>query len=89
MYCDGLNLSVAISLWEPWNGMWCFEDLNENIPYRLICLNAWSLVSGTVLGRIRRHGLAGGSVSLRIDFEVSKDHARSSPHTCLQLEDQM
>ena len=48
MYCDGLNLSVAISLWEPWNGMWCFEDLNENIPYRLICLNAWSLVSGTV-----------------------------------------
>ena len=44
-------------------------------PKRLRSLNVWSLVGGTVLGRIKS-GLVGGSVSLEVSFEVSKAHAR-------------
>lgn len=33
--------------------------LNENDPYRLIYLNAWSLAGGIVLGKIRRCVTAG------------------------------
>ena len=51
--------------------MWWFG------PHKFMCLNARSLVSGTVLGRTRRCGLVGrdmpvGGVSLGAGFEVSK-----------------
>ena len=36
-------------------------------------------LSGTVWGSIRRCGLIGGSVSLEVDFEVSKAHNRPRP----------
>lgn len=48
--------------------------MNVSDPHGLMCLNAWSLVGGTVLKRIRGCGLVGGSVSLEMDFEVSKAH---------------
>ena len=42
-------------------------------------MNAWSLVGGTVLGRIRRCGLVGESMPLGIGFEVSKVHFKKNP----------
>jgi hypothetical protein len=52
--------------------------LNGNSSYRLIYLKAWSIVGGTVLGRIKRHGLVGGGVSLEVGFEILKTHIRPS-----------
>lgn len=40
------------------------------------------------MGRISRHGLAGGGVSLGVSFEISRAHARPSL-VCLLLVDQM
>ena len=45
-------------------------------PQRLICLNAWTPVSGTY-GEVFGVALCGG-VSLEVGFEVSKAHARPS-----------
>ena len=60
---------------------------NETGNHRLRCLYSGSLVGRTILGRVRRYGLAGGGVSLRVGFEVSKAHTRPSlvlslPPTC-------
>lgn len=38
--------------------------LNENAPHRIIHLKVWFLAGGTILGKSRRRGLAGGGVSL-------------------------
>jgi hypothetical protein len=48
----------------------------------------WSLVGGTVLGRIRRCGFVGRSLSLGISFEVSKDHTIPRVPLCLMVLDQ-
>ena len=51
-------------------------------PHRLIQMNVWSPVAGTILGRIRSCVLVEG-VSLRVGFKVSKVHTRLSvslPH---------
>ena len=56
---------------------WC-GGLNKNGPHRLIYLNACSLIGETVLGRIRRCGLIGGVLSLRVCLEVLKAHIRPS-----------
>lgn len=50
--------------------------LNENGLHRIIYLNVWSLTSGIVLGWMRRYGLVGRGVSVGVDFEASKVHAR-------------
>ena len=60
---------------------------NETGNHRLRCLYSGSLVGRTILGRVRRYALAGGGVSLRVGFEVSKAHTRPSlvlslPPTC-------
>ena len=60
-----------------WGDVLCIKVLAVcgMIENRFDCLNAWFLVGGTVLGRIRRRGLVGGSMSLGVDFEVSKTNA--------------
>lgn len=50
--------------------------LNENGLRRIIYLNVWSLTGGIVLGWMRRYGLVGRGVSVGVDFEASKVHAR-------------
>lgn len=52
--------------------------LNGNGLHRPIYLNAWSLVSGDVLGKIRRCGLIVEGLSLGVGFEVSKAHIMPS-----------
>lgn len=54
-------------------------------PQRLLHLEAWSLVGGIALGRIRRYGLVGRGMSLGVGFKVSKAHAGNPsclPSTC-------
>ena len=46
-------------------------DLDEMSPIRLRHLNTWSPVGG-YFEKIRRHGPAGGNMSLVMDFELSK-----------------
>jgi hypothetical protein len=55
----------------------CCSGLNENDLHRLIYLNAWSPVGGTVW-----EGL-GGCLSLRVDFEVSQVHGIPTVSFCL------
>ena len=54
------------------------DGLNVNDCHSPICLNVSSLVGGTTLETIRC-GLVGGGVSLGMELEVSKTHARPSP----------
>lgn len=50
--------------------------LNERGSHWHICLNAWSLACGTVLGSIRRCSLIGRDMSLGVGLEVLKVHTR-------------
>lgn len=47
-------------------------------PLLLVNLNVWSLIGGTVLGRIRMCGLLEEGMPLGMGFEVSHTHARLS-----------
>lgn len=47
------------------------DGFNENVPHRLMYLNASSLFGGTVQ-RIRRCGLVKGGETLEVGFELSK-----------------
>lgn len=49
-----------------------------NLPdaHSLTNLSARSLVDGIILGKIRRYGFDGESVSLGVDLEVSKAHVK-------------
>lgn len=62
--CESVPVSVFIHV--------C-SGLNKNSPHRLIF---WMFTFQLVLcsGRIRRYGLVGGTMSLWVDFEVSKGH---------------
>lgn len=51
--------------------LFLFGGLNDNGPYRLICLNAW----WNYFRRIRRCGIIGGGVSPGVGFEVLKAQA--------------
>jgi len=55
--------------------LWWFEI---KWPPKVIYLYVWSLVGRIGLGRSRRCGLVGGSVSLGEGFEVLKAHTRTS-----------
>ena len=54
-------------------------------PHSLYYLNAWSSVGG-YLGRFRRCGLAGGSISLGMDLEVSKEFCHFEFSLCFLFE---
>lgn len=54
----------------------CGGSLNED-PYRLMHSNTW--FPAVELGIIRRGGLVGGGVSLRVGLEVSKDSLFQCP----------
>lgn len=54
------------------------DGLNVNGCHSPICLTVWSLVGGTTLETIR-YGLVRGGMSLGVELEVSKTHARPSP----------
>jgi hypothetical protein len=58
----------------------CYDVLNENGPCRLIYLNVWSLVSGTLWEGLE--GLASLKyVLLGVGFQVSRAHTRPSLST--------
>ena len=59
--------------------------LNENDPCRRKCLSLGhqGVEFSEGIRRIRRRGPVGGSVSLRVGFEVPKAHARPSLSLCL------
>lgn len=61
--------------------------MNENEPHRLLNQDAWSPIGGF----FGNGGLAGGDISLGMDFEVSKAHSplTSPPPFHLMLVDQI
>lgn len=54
-------------------------------PSRLLGLNAWSLVSGSVFGRTGKYGLVEGGVSLWVALEFQKTMAGPVSSLCLLL----